>query len=104
MPEHYIRKVILALEALRQDAAPVPEYEVRKLHGLKDTYRIRLGTSALNTKSHGSRGRSISLLSISEGEHTGSTHRTETERVREFERARDTFTPMLGPTAMTPSA
>lgn len=47
MPEHYIRKVILALEALRQDAAPVPEYEVRRLHGLKDTYRIRLGDARI---------------------------------------------------------
>ena len=43
MPEHYIRRVILILEVLKQNPAPVPEYEVKKLHGFKDMYRIRVG-------------------------------------------------------------
>ena len=43
LPEHYARRAILAFEALKQNPAPVPEYDVRKLHGLKDVYRIRIG-------------------------------------------------------------
>jgi mRNA interferase RelE/StbE len=43
MPTQYTHRVILALEALKQNPAPVPEYDVKKLQGLKDTYRIRIG-------------------------------------------------------------
>jgi len=43
MPSHYARRVLLVLEALSQDPAPVPEYDVRKLVGMQDTYRIRIG-------------------------------------------------------------
>jgi mRNA interferase RelE/StbE len=43
MPTRYAQRVILALEALKQNPAPVPEYDVKKLQGLKDTYRIRIG-------------------------------------------------------------
>jgi len=43
MPNHYAHKVILAFEALAQNPAPTPEYQVKKLRGLKDTYRIRIG-------------------------------------------------------------
>jgi len=43
MPKHYAHRVILAFEALAQNPAPTPEYQVRKLHGLKDAYRIRIG-------------------------------------------------------------
>jgi len=43
MPKHYAHRVILAFEALAQNPAPAPEYQVRKLQGLKDTYRIRIG-------------------------------------------------------------
>ena len=37
------RRVLLVLEALSQNPAPVPEYDVRKLAGMHDTYRIRIG-------------------------------------------------------------
>jgi mRNA-degrading endonuclease RelE of RelBE toxin-antitoxin system len=43
MPSHYARRVLLALEALSQNPAPVPEYDVKKLAGTHDTYRIRIG-------------------------------------------------------------
>ena len=43
MPRDYARRAILAFEALKQNPAPVPEYDVKKLHGLRDTYRIRIG-------------------------------------------------------------
>jgi len=33
----------LALEVLTQNPAPSPEYDVRKLAGMHDTYRIRIG-------------------------------------------------------------
>jgi len=31
MPTQYTHRVILALEALKQNPAPVPEYDVKKL-------------------------------------------------------------------------
>ncbi len=43
MPTQYTHRVILALEVLKQNPAPVPEYDVKKLQGLKDMYRIRIG-------------------------------------------------------------
>ena len=43
MPTQYAQRVILALEVLKQNPAPVPEYDVKKLQGLKGTYRIRIG-------------------------------------------------------------
>ncbi len=43
MPDHYARRVLLVLEALSQNPAPVPEYDVKKIAGLRDTYRIRIG-------------------------------------------------------------
>jgi mRNA interferase RelE/StbE len=43
MPSHYAGRVLLVLEALTQNPAPVPEYDVRKLAGMQDTYRIRIG-------------------------------------------------------------
>jgi mRNA interferase RelE/StbE len=43
LPDHYARRVVLAFEALKQNPAPVPEYDVMKLRGLKDVYRIRIG-------------------------------------------------------------
>jgi mRNA-degrading endonuclease RelE of RelBE toxin-antitoxin system len=33
----------MVLEALSQNPAPVPEYDVKKLAGMRDTYRIRIG-------------------------------------------------------------
>lgn len=50
MPEHYARRILLALEALRQNPAPAPEYDVKKLAGLRDTYRIRLGEIRIEYK------------------------------------------------------
>ncbi len=43
VPQHYTRRVILAFEVLRQNPAPVPQYDVKKLRGLKDIFRIRIG-------------------------------------------------------------
>ena len=43
MPDHYIRRILLAFEALTQNPAPAPEYDVKKLAGLHDAYRIRIG-------------------------------------------------------------
>jgi len=43
MPKYYSRRVVLALETLAQNPAPVLQYDVKKLKGLKDTYRIRIG-------------------------------------------------------------
>jgi mRNA-degrading endonuclease RelE of RelBE toxin-antitoxin system len=34
---------MLVLEALSQNPAPVPEYDVKKLTGMHDTFRIRIG-------------------------------------------------------------
>jgi mRNA-degrading endonuclease RelE of RelBE toxin-antitoxin system len=43
MPDNYARRVLLVLEALSQNPAPAPEYDVKKLAGMYDTYRIRIG-------------------------------------------------------------
>jgi mRNA-degrading endonuclease RelE of RelBE toxin-antitoxin system len=43
MPGHYVRRILLAFEALTQNPAPAPEYDVKKLTGTHDTYRIRIG-------------------------------------------------------------
>ena len=43
MPKHYAHRVIMVFETLKQNPAPSPQYDVKKLHGLKDTYRIRIG-------------------------------------------------------------
>jgi len=32
---------------LSQDPAPVPEYDVKKLVGMQDTYRIRIGDTRI---------------------------------------------------------
>jgi mRNA-degrading endonuclease RelE of RelBE toxin-antitoxin system len=34
---------MLAFEALTQNPAPTPEYDVKKLSGMVNTYRIRIG-------------------------------------------------------------
>jgi len=46
MPNHYARRVLMVLEALSQDPAPVPEYDVKKIAGMQNTFRIRTGTLA----------------------------------------------------------
>jgi len=43
MPNHYAGRVLLVLEALSQNPAPAPEYDVKKLAGMRDTYRVRIG-------------------------------------------------------------
>ncbi len=43
MPQHYAGRILLVLEALSQNPAPAPEYDVKKLVGMHDAYRIRIG-------------------------------------------------------------
>ena len=43
LPRDYVRRVLLIFEALIQNPVPAPEYDVKKLVGFIDTYRIRLG-------------------------------------------------------------
>jgi len=43
MPERYAGRILLVLEALSQNPAPAPEYDVKKLAGMRDTYRVRIG-------------------------------------------------------------
>ncbi len=43
MPDHYSRRVLLVLEVLSQNPTPAPEYDVKKLAGMHDAYRIRIG-------------------------------------------------------------
>ena len=50
MPDHYARRVLLVLEALSQNPAPAPEYDVKKLAGMHDTYRIRIGEIRIEYK------------------------------------------------------
>ena len=40
--KYYARRVILALEVLTRNPAPALQYDVKKLKGVKDTYRIRI--------------------------------------------------------------
>ena len=42
-PEHIRRKTAEALDALQQTFAPVKLFDVRKLKGMEDTFRIRVG-------------------------------------------------------------
>jgi mRNA-degrading endonuclease RelE of RelBE toxin-antitoxin system len=50
MPEHYVRRVLLVLEALTQNPAPAPQYDVKKLAGSRDTHRIRIGEICIEYK------------------------------------------------------
>lgn len=43
IPKHYAERAVAAFEALKQNPVPVPEYDVKKLRGMRDTYRIRIG-------------------------------------------------------------
>jgi mRNA-degrading endonuclease RelE of RelBE toxin-antitoxin system len=43
MPEHYVRRVFIVFEALTQNPVPAPEFDIKKLSGLHDTYRVRIG-------------------------------------------------------------
>jgi mRNA interferase RelE/StbE len=43
LPEHFKRRLIELLLILRENPVPAEYYDVKKLKGLTDTYRIRLG-------------------------------------------------------------
>jgi len=63
LPQQYARRAILAFEALKQNPAPVPEYEVKKLHGLRDTFRIRIGEIRIEYEV-GWESKRISILAV----------------------------------------
>ena len=42
-PEHIRKKAVEALDALQQTFAPVKLFDVKKLKGLEETFRIRIG-------------------------------------------------------------
>jgi mRNA interferase RelE/StbE len=43
LPEHYRRRTLEALFMLRENPTPAELYDVKKLAGSADTYRIRIG-------------------------------------------------------------
>jgi mRNA interferase RelE/StbE len=43
LPEHIKRRIVELLLILRENPVPAEYYDVKKLKGLTDTYRIRLG-------------------------------------------------------------
>ncbi len=43
LPEHYRLRVLEALDKLRVNPMPLNNYDVKKLKGLEDTFRIRIG-------------------------------------------------------------
>jgi len=63
MPDHYSRRILLVLEVLSQNPAPAPEYDLKKLAGMHDTYRIRIGEIRIEYKVDWESKR-ISILSI----------------------------------------
>ncbi len=42
-PEHIRKKAVEAIDALQYTFAPVKLFDVKKLKGIEDTFRIRLG-------------------------------------------------------------
>lgn len=42
-PDHIRRKAVEALDALQESFAPVKLFDVKKLKGFDDTFRIRIG-------------------------------------------------------------
>ncbi len=42
-PDHIRKKTIEAIDALQESFAPVKLFDVKKLKGLEDTFRIRMG-------------------------------------------------------------
>lgn len=42
-PEHIRKRFVEALDALRQSFAPIKLFDVKKLKGYADTFRIRIG-------------------------------------------------------------
>ncbi len=45
LPEHLKRRIIELLLILRENPVPAEYYDVKKLKGFVDTYRIRIGVS-----------------------------------------------------------
>jgi mRNA interferase RelE/StbE len=43
LPEHYKRRVIELLLILRENPVPAEYYDIKKLKGYADTFRIRIG-------------------------------------------------------------
>ncbi|RLI23957.1 type II toxin-antitoxin system RelE/ParE family toxin [Candidatus Bathyarchaeota archaeon] len=43
MPEHYRRRILELLLTLRENPVPAEYYDVRKLRGYTDIYRVRIG-------------------------------------------------------------
>jgi mRNA interferase RelE/StbE len=43
LPEHLKRRIVELLLILRENPVPAEYYDVKKLKGLADTYRIRIG-------------------------------------------------------------
>ena len=42
-PEHIKKRVVEALDALRESFAPVKQFDVRRLKGMEGIFRIRIG-------------------------------------------------------------
>ena len=43
LPEHFKRRIVELLLILRENPVPAEYYDVKKLKGIADTYRIRIG-------------------------------------------------------------
>ena len=43
MPDHYRRRIIELLLIFRENPVPAEYYDIKKLKGLTDTYRARIG-------------------------------------------------------------
>ena len=43
LPEHYKLKVLEALDKLKTDPVPFRDYDIKKLKGFEDTFKIRIG-------------------------------------------------------------
>jgi mRNA interferase RelE/StbE len=53
MPEFYRRRIFELGQVLKVKPVPAQEYDVSKLAGVDDTYRIRIGDIRIYTKSCG---------------------------------------------------
>jgi len=43
LPEHYRLRVLEALDKLRVNPIPFKDYDIKRLKGFEDTFRIRIG-------------------------------------------------------------
>ncbi len=43
LPSHYLSKVVEVLDELEENPLPYKRFDLRKLRGYDDTYRIRIG-------------------------------------------------------------